>query len=219
MCYNEEKNKHLSRAHMRGKGDTMNYAYARVSAKDQKLERQLDAFANCGIRFHKIYCDKKSGENFERENYKRMTRKIKSGDLLVVKSIDRLGRNYDSILQEWKRITKDIGADIFVLDMPLLDTRCHEKNLVGKLIADLVLQLLSFVAENERVNIRTRQAEGIRAAKLRGVRFGRPRLICPENFPSVAEAYLNREIGFSEALSQTSMKPSSFYRYVKQYGK
>lgn len=197
----------------------MNYAYARVSAKDQKLERQLDAFQNCGIDFRKIYCDKKSGENFERESYKKMIRKMKPGDLLVVKSIDRLGRNYDCILQEWKRITKEIGADIYVLDMPLLDTRCHEKNLVGKLIADIVLQLLSFVAENERVNIRTRQAEGIRAAKLRGVKFGRPRLTCPDNFPTVATAYLNREIGFSEAVTQTRMKPSSFYRYVKQYGK
>lgn len=196
----------------------MNYAYARVSCKDQKLERQFASLANCGIAFEKIYCDKKSGENFERLNYKRLIKKLREGDLLVIKSIDRLGRNYDCILQEWKRITKEIGADIYVIDMPLLDTRCHEKNLIGKLIADIVLQLLSFVAENERTNIRTRQAEGIKAARERGVKFGRPRIACPENFPAIAEAYINRKIRIKEALSLTEMKLSSFYRYVKQYG-
>lgn len=195
----------------------MNYAYARVSCKDQKLERQFSAFTNCGIVFDRIFYDKKSGENFERQNYRRLIKKLRKGDLLVIKSIDRLGRNYDCILQEWKRITKDIGADIYVIDMPLLDTRCHEKNLIGKLIADIVLQLLSFVAENERTNIRTRQAEGIKAAKERGVKFGRPRIAFPENFFTVAEAYINREIPIKEALLLTEMKPSSFYRYVKQY--
>lgn len=198
-------------------GNKMNYAYARVSSKDQKLERQLAAFENCGIKFTYVYCDKKSGEDFERQNYKRLIRRLRGGDLLVVKSIDRLGRNYDCILQEWKRITKEIGADIFVLDMPLLDTRCHEKNLIGKLISDIVLQLLSFVAENEKDSIHTRQSEGIKAAKQRGVKFGRPRLVCPENFGQVAEAYLKHEISLNSALDSTNMKLSSFYRYLKQY--
>lgn len=193
----------------------MNYAYARVSCKDQNLERQFDAFKNCGIEFKKIYWDKESGADFDRQSYKRLIRKMHSNDLLVIKSIDRLGRNYECILQEWKRITKEIGADIYVLDMPLLDTRSHEKNLIGKLIADIVLQLLSFVAENERENIRARQAEGIRAAKERGVKFGRPRITCPENFNQVANDYLQHKIGMSEALSLTNMKPSSFYRYIK----
>ena len=195
----------------------MNYAYARVSCKDQKLERQFAAFDSCGVALDKIFCDKKSGENFERQNYKRLIKKLRNGDLLVIKSIDRLGRNYDCILHEWKRITKNIGADILVLDMPLLDTRSHEKNLIGKLIADIVLQLLSFVAENERINIRTRQAEGIKAAKERGVKFGRPRITCPANFPEIANDYVRRKIGLSKALSLSQMKLSSFYRYLKAY--
>ncbi len=195
----------------------MNYAYARVSCKDQKLERQLSAFKNCNVPFDRIFCDKKSGENFERKSYNRLMKILREGDLLVIKSIDRLGRNYDCILQEWKRITKKIGADIYVLDMPLLDTRSQEKNLIGRLITDIVLQLLSFVAENERVNIRTRQAEGIKAAKERGVKFGRPRITCPANFPEIAEKYIHHKIGLHEALSLSEMKLSSFYRYVKIY--
>lgn len=195
----------------------MNYAYARVSCKDQKLERQLTAFNDCKISFTRIFCDKKTGENFERQNYKKLIKRLRCGDLLVIKSIDRLGRNYDCILREWKRITKEIGADIYVLDMPLLDTRCHEKNLVGKLIADMVLQLLSFVAENERINIRTRQAEGIKAAKARGVKFGRPKTACPENFREIAEKYKQHKIDLAEALSLTKMKISSFYRYFNAY--
>lgn len=195
----------------------MNFAYARVSSKDQNLERQFDAFNNCGIKLNKIFWDKKSGADFDRENYKKLIKKLRCNDLLVIKSIDRLGRNYECILTEWKRITKDIGADIYVLDMPLLDTRCHEHNLIGKLIADIVLQLLSFVAENERVNIRTRQAEGIKAAKERGVKFGRPKLICPDDFPEIANAYMQHKIDFSEALALSEMKPSSFYRYLKTY--
>ncbi len=193
----------------------MNYAYARVSSKDQNLERQLTVFKDCGISFDRIYCDKKSGADFERQNYKKLLKKLKKGDLIVVKSIDRLGRNYDCILREWKRITKEIGADIYVLDMPLLDTRCKDMDLIGKVISDIVLQLLSFVAENERDNIRTRQAEGIKNAKARGVRFGRPRITCPDNFRDVAAAYLDHRISVSEALALTHMKPSSFYRYTK----
>ncbi len=194
-----------------------NYAYGRVSAKDQKLERQLDAFMRCGITFNKIYCDKKSGKDFERDQYKKMIKKIKTGDLLVIKSIDRLGRNYDAIIVEWKRITKDVGADILVLDMPILDTRCHDRNLIGRLIADIVLQLLSFVAENERENIRTRQAEGIAIAKREGVRFGRPHVTIPSNFSEVADAYLSRTISYAEALRLTNLRPTTFYRYIKGY--
>lgn len=193
-----------------------NYAYGRVSAKDQKLERQLDAFMRCGIAFNKIYCDKKSGKDFEREQYKKMVKKIKTGDLLVVKSIDRLGRNYDAIIIEWKHITQEVGADILVLDMPILDTRTY-KNLIGRLIADIVLQLLSFVAENERENIRTRQAEGIAIAKQKGVRFGRPRVTIPSNFSEIAAAYLSHTISYAEALRLTNLRPSTFYRYVKGY--
>ncbi len=192
------------------------YGYARVSSKDQNLERQLAAFACCGLNIDKIYCDKKSGKDFERENYKKLMKKIKPGDLLVIKSIDRLGRNYDAIIVEWKRITKDIGAHIFVLDMPLLDTR-NDKNLFGKLIADIVLQLLSFVAENERDNIRLRQAEGIRAAMDRGVKFGRPKIALPENFGSVATAYLAHRLPYSEALRLTALSPTTFYRYIKDF--
>ena len=193
-----------------------NYAYGRVSAKDQKLERQLDAFMRCGIAFNKIYCDKKSGKDFEREQYKKMIKKIKTGDLLVVKSIDRLGRNYDAIIIEWKHITQEVGADILVLDMPILDTRTY-KNLIGRLIADIVLQLLSFVAENERENIRTRQAEGIAIAKQKGIRFGRPRVTIPSNFSEIAAAYLSHTISYAEALRLTNLRPSTFYRYVKGY--
>lgn len=195
----------------------MNYAYARVSSKDQNLTRQLNAFKNCGINFKKIYCDKESGADFERINYKKLIKRLRYGDLLVITSIDRLGRNYECIQREWKRITKSIGADIYVLDMPLLDTRCHEKNLVGKLIADIVLQLLSFVAENERQNIHTRQAEGIEAAKKRGVKFGRPRYACPENFDKIAEAYLQHSITLKDALKETNMKRSTFYSYLQKY--
>ena len=195
----------------------MNYAYARVSSKDQNLSRQLNALKNCDIAFKKIYCDKESGVNFERANYKQLIKKLRYGDLLVITSIDRLGRNYDCIQREWKRITKSIGADIYVLDMPLLDTRCHEKNLVGKLIADIVLELLSFVAEHERENIRSRQAEGIEAAKFRGVKFGRPPLNCPDNFNEIADAYLERSINLREALQATEMKRSTFYAYLQKY--
>jgi DNA invertase Pin-like site-specific DNA recombinase len=193
-----------------------NYAYGRVSAKDQKLELQLDAFMRCGITFNKIYCDKKSGKDFERDQYKKMIKKIKTGDLLVIKSIDRLGRNYDAIIIEWKHITQDVGADILVLDMPFLDTRTY-KNLIGRLIADIVLQLLSFVAENERENIRSRQAEGIAIAKQKGVRFGRPRVTIPSNFSEVAAAYLSRKISYAEALRLTNLRPTTFYRYIKGY--
>ena len=193
------------------------YAYARVSSKDQNLERQLAAFYSCGISFDKIYCDKKSGKDFDRESYKKLLRKIKAGDLLVIKSIDRLGRNYDAVIEEWRRITKTVCADILVLDMPLLDTRSSDNKLIGKLISDIVLQLLSFVAENERENIRLRQAEGIAVALKNGIKFGRPRIALPQNFTDVAARYLTRRVSYSEALALTAMRPTTFYRYVKEF--
>lgn len=194
----------------------MNYAYARVSSADQNLNRQLDSFAEFGISPKNIYTDKKSGKNFEREGYNALIAKIKKGDLLVIKSIDRLGRNYDMIIEEWTRLTKTIGADIVVLDMPLLDTRCRDDNLTGKLIADIVLQLLSYVAHSERENIRTRQKEGIEAARQRGTRFGRPAVSCPDNFHEVVHAYKLGTITLHEALSNTGMHKTTFYAHMNQ---
>ena len=147
------------------------YGYARVSSKDQNLARQIEELNKVADT---IYSDKESGKDFERTNYKKMIKKLKAGDLLVIKSIDRLGRNYELIIKEWQRITKDIGADIKVLDMPLLDTT-QTQGLTGKFISDLVLQILSYVAETERQNIKQRQAEGIKIAKAKGIKFGRPR--------------------------------------------
>ena len=193
----------------------MNYAYARVSCKDQKLERQLIAFNDCNIAFTRIFCDKKTGENFERQNYKKLIKKLRYGDLLVIKSIDRLGRNYDCIIREWRRITKEIGADIYVIDMPLLDTR-RGKDLVGTFLSDIVLQVLSFVAENERDNIRQRQAEGIAAAKARGVRFGRPAVEPPENFESIVAQWQKGRLRFEDALAQCGMSSATFYRRLRE---
>lgn len=172
------------------------YAYGRVSAADQNLNRQIDSFLAYGVKEKQIYTDKKSGKDFERENYKRMKKKLSCGDLLIVKSIDRLGRNYDMIIEEWADITRRIGADIFVMDMPLLDTRTNRGNLTGKLISDIVLQLLSYVAQKERENIKARQSEGIAAAKRRGVRFGRPNITIPSNFTATVEAYQSGAITF-----------------------
>lgn len=194
----------------------MTYAYARVSARDQNLARQLEAFAEMNIDRKHIFCDKKSGKDFDRTNYLRLVRKLRPGDLLVVKSIDRLGRNYQMIIDEWSRITKTIRADILVLDMPLLDTRSTPCSLVGKFIADLVLQILSFVAENERENIRARQAEGIAAAKKKGVRFGRPPKNYSRKFFDIVFAYENKQITLRDALDVTGMSQSNFYYHMKK---
>ena len=194
----------------------MTYAYARVSARDQNLARQLEAFAEMNIDRKHIFCDKKSGKDFDRTNYLRLVRKLRPGDLLVVKSIDRLGRNYQMIIDEWSRITKTIRADILVLDMPLLDTRSTPCSLVGKFIADLVLQILSFVAENERENIRARQAEGIAAAKKKGVRFGRPPKNYFRKFFDIVFAYENKQITLRDALDVTGMSQSNFYYHMKK---
>ncbi len=162
------------------------YGYARVSSKEQHEDRQMIALKEQGIPEKNIFKDKQSGKDFDRPEYKRMLKKLRQGDSVCIKSIDRLGRDYDELIRQWKLITKDIGADIYVIDMPLLDTR-KEKNLLGTFISDLVLTLLSYVAENERINIRQRQAEGIAAAKKRGVKFGRRKLPLPENFTEVCE--------------------------------
>lgn len=190
------------------------YGYARVSSRDQHLTRQLDAFDTFGIERKNVYCDKMSGKDFERRNYRRLLKRLKRGDLLVVKSIDRLGRNYEGIIAEWTQIVNRIGADILVLDTPLLDTREKENGLVGKFISDLVLQILSFVAENERENIRARQAEGIKSAKLRGVRFGRPCRVYTASFADIVAKYKSGAITLPEALAASSMKRSNFYYHM-----
>lgn len=172
----------------------MNYGYARVSTIAQNLDRQLDELTKLGIDEKHIYTDKESGKDFDRKNYKKLIRKLKQGDALFIKSIDRLGRNHNMVLDEWRFPTKEKGVDIVVIDMPLLDTRIEGKNLVGKFIADVVLQVLSFVAENERETMRQRQAEGIKMAKLRGVRFGRPSVCTPNNFFEIVKLYAKKEL-------------------------
>lgn len=162
----------------------MVYGYVRVSAKDQNEDRQIIAMREVGVSEKNIYMDKQSGKDFKRKQYKRLVRKMKKDDLLYIKSIDRLGRNYEEIIKQWRYLTKEKRIDIIVLDMPLLDTR-RGKDLMGTFLSDIVLQVLSFVAENERSNIRQRQAEGIAAAKARGVKFGRPPKPLPENFHTV----------------------------------
>ena len=190
------------------------YGYIRVSSADQNEDRQLGALRSCKVPECNLFVDKQSGKDFERPEYRRMLRRLKRDDLLYVKSIDRLGRNYGEILEQWRLLTKEKGVDIVVLDMPLLDTRSG-KDLMGTFIADLVLQILSFVAQNERENIRQRQAEGIAAAKARGVPFGRPALPLPENFEQVVSSWRNKEIDFASALQQTGMRPATFYRRLK----
>lgn len=191
----------------------MIFGCARVSTSSQKVDRQLIELSKFGISDKNIYIDKQSGKDFKRRNYQRLKRKMKEGDVLVIKSIDRLGRNYEMILLEWQDITKNKKIDIVVLDMNLLDTRCEGKNLMGKFVADLVLQILSFVAENERANILERQREGIRIAMENGVRFGRPKYVLPPNFNQIIIEYKQHSITLKEALSKTKMKRSTFYKY------
>lgn len=183
--------------------------YIRVSSHDQNEDRQLIALHEVGVQDADIYIDKQSGKDFERPQYKKLLRKLKRSDLLYVKSIDRLGRNYAEILEQWRILTKDKGVDIVVLDMPLLDTR-RGKDLMGTFLSDIVLQVLSFVAENERVNIRQRQAEGIAAAKARGVRFGRQPAPLPENFHGVYQRWRAGKITGAEAAKECGMAISTF---------
>lgn len=190
--------------------------YIRVSSHDQNEDRQLIALHEVGVQDADIYIDKQSGKDFERPQYKRLLRKLKRGDLLYVKSIDRLGRNYTEILEQWRILTKDKGVDIVVLDMPLLDTR-RGKDLMGTFLSDIVLQVLSFVAENERVNIRQRQAEGIAAAKARGVRFGRPPAPLPENFHGVYQRWRVGKITGAAAAKECNMSLPTFRYRAKVY--
>ena len=193
----------------------MEYGYIRVSTREQNEQRQLIAMREFGIAEERIYMDKQSGKDFERQNYKRMTRKIKKGDTLVVKSIDRLGRNYDEILEQWRVITKEKQVDIVVLDMPLLDTR-QRRDLTGTLIADIVLQLLSYVAQTEREFIHQRQAEGIEAAKQNGVHFGRKPIERPERFVVLKSQWEKREISARMAAKQLGITHSTFLRWAKE---
>lgn len=195
----------------------MIYAYARVSTAAQNVDRQINEFHRLGIDDRSIYVDKESGKDFDRTNYKKLIKRLKNGDVLYVKSIDRLGRDYTMILDEWRFLTKERGIDIVVVDMPLLDTRIEGKNLVGKFIADVVLQVLSFVAQNERETMRQRQTEGIRMAKLRGVRFGRPSVPDPENIDEVIALYKDREITSEQACEMCGLTRGTFFRRIKNY--
>lgn len=187
------------------------YGYIRVSSRDQNEDRQVISLQQLKIPEPNIFMDKQSGKDFERPSYKKMTRRMKNGDLLYIKSIDRLGRNYNEILQQWQFLTREKGIDIVVIDMPLLDTR-RGKDLLGTFLSDIVLQVLSFVAENERSNIRQRQAEGIAAAKARGVRFGRPPKPWPDNFPAYCLLWKSGQLSATAAAKACGM-PVSTFRY------
>lgn len=192
------------------------YGYIRVSAKDQNPERQLIALRECNIREKDIFLDKVSGKDFERPQYMKLLKRLKKGDLLVVKSIDRLGRNYGEILEQWRKITKEIGVDIQVLDMPLLNTDSMHENLTGVFISDLVLQILAYVAETERSFIRQRQAEGIAAAKARGVKFGCEKNELPEKFEEYFQMWVAGEISTRKAAEELQISHSTFYRRCKE---
>ena len=192
------------------------YGYIRVSSTDQNEDRQLLAMQDKQIPQKNIFIDKQSGKDFDRPQYKKLVKKLKAGDLLYILSIDRLGRNYEEIQKQWRILTKEIGIDICVIDMPLLDTR-NGKDLMGTFIADLVLQILSFVAQSERENIRKRQAEGIAAAKLRGVKFGRPIIQPPPDFPQIVKEYEKQQITLDEAIQKCNMSKASFYRRMREY--
>ncbi len=191
------------------------YAYVRVSTLKQNEDRQMLALGEVEVPKDNIFMDKQSGKDFNRPMYRKMMKKLKPNDVLYVKSIDRLGRNYEEILEQWKILTKEKKVDIVVLDMPLLDTR-KGKDLMGTLIADLVLALLSYVSENERCAIRQRQMEGIEAAKLKGVRFGRPPKRMPSNFETIYNKWMDKEISAEEAAQCCDITRATFYRRVKK---
>ena len=192
------------------------YGYVRVSSTDQNEDRQMVALKEVCVDERNIFVDKQSGKDFDRPNYKKLVRKLKTGDLLYILSIDRLGRNYEEILKQWRILTKDIGIDICVLDMPLLDTR-NGKDLMGTFIADLVLQILSFVAQNERENIKKRQAEGIGAAKAKGVKFGRPEKEVPNEFGKLVKAWKQKKLPLTDVLKQCDMSEATFYRRLREH--
>lgn len=192
------------------------YGYVRVSSTDQNEDRQLIALRERGVAEEHIFIDKQSGKNFARPQYKSLINKLKQGDLLYILSIDRLGRNYEEIQNQWRVLTKEKGVDLCVMDMPLLDTR-QGKDLMGTFIADLVLQIVSFVAQNERENIKKRQAQGIAAAKARGVRFGRPEKTIPDDFGKIIKAWEEKQLPFSAVLKQCNMSEATFYRRLREY--
>ena len=192
------------------------YGYARVSSIDQNEDRQIIELTGKGIPVQNIYMDKLSGKSFERPQYKKLIKKLNHGDLLYVLSIDRLGRNYLEIQEQWRILTKEKGVDICVIDMPLLDTR-QGKDLMGTFIADIVLQILSFTAQNERENIRKRQQQGIAAAKENGVKFGRPKIMIPDNFGEIIEKWEQKALPLSEVLKLCQMSKATFYRKLRAY--
>lgn len=192
------------------------YGYVRVSSIDQNEDRQLIVMDENNVPKSNIYIDKQSGKDFERPQYKKLVKKLNAGDLLYILSIDRLGRNYEDIQKQWRILTKDIGIDVCVIDMPLLDTR-NGKDLMGTFIADLVLQILSFVAQNERENIKKRQAQGISAAKAKGVKFGRPESPVPDEFDKLIRQWEKKEITIAELLAVCNMSEATFYRKLREY--
>ena len=192
------------------------YGYVHVSSTDQNEDRQMIALNEVKVADENIFMDKQSGKDFERPQYKRMIKKLKPGDLLYILSIDRLGRNYEEIQRQWRVLTKDIGVDICVIDMPLLDTR-NGKDLMGTFIADLVLQILSFVAQSERENIKKRQAQGIAAAKAKGIKFGRPEKDIPDDFGKIIKEWEQKRLPFTEVLKLCSMSEATFYRRLREY--
>ena len=192
------------------------YGYVRVSSTDQNEDRQMLEMKKLGIKQSNTFLDKQSGKDFNRPSYQKLLTKLKKGDLLYVKSIDRLGRNYKEIQDQWRILTKDMEVDVVIIDMPMLDTRTY-KDLMGTFIADLVLQVLSFVAENERVNIRKRQEEGIKAAKLRGVEFGRPIIKPPDNFGGLVKQWERGHIRAEDVAAKCNMSIATFYRRLREY--
>lgn len=192
------------------------YGYVRCSSTDQNEDRQMIALREVSVPEKNIFMDKQSGKDFDRPNYKKLVQGLKAGDILYILSIDRLGRNYEEIQNQWRILTKEIGIDICVLDMPLLDTR-NGKDLMGTFIADLVLQILSFVAQSERENIKKRQTEGIAAAKARGVKFGRPEKEAPDDFGRIVKAWEQKKLSFADVLKKCNMSEATFYRRLREY--
>jgi len=192
------------------------YGYVRVSTAEQNEDRQMIAMNEAGVPKGNIFADKQSCKDFERPAYKKLMKKLKPGDVVYFKSIDRMGRNYKDMIEQWRIITKEKGADVVVLDMPILDTR-QQKNLIGTLISDIVLQLLSYVSETERINIRQRQAGGIAAAKKRGVRFGRPPKEMPPDFEEIIRRWEKKELTMTEITEQYGMSQSTFYKLKREF--
>lgn len=193
------------------------YGYVRVSSRDQNIDRQIIALENIGLEKNQIFIDKESGKDFQRNEYQKMIKKIKDGDQLFVKSIDRLGRNYEEILKQWNYITREIKADIVVLDFPLLDTRNKINGVTGKFIADITLQILSYVAQIERDNIKQRQKEGIKAARKKGTKFGRPLLKLPDDFGDIYQKYVEKEISTRKGAQICGVSPHTFNKWVNEY--